>query len=300
MLSIIICSVNPSLLHKIKLNISHTVGVEHEVIIIDNITNTYSIAQAYNIGAAKSKYSYLCFCHEDIAFYTKNWGKILIDTFIATRARLIGVLGCIVRTKIPSSVYIYTSHFNRQNQLQRHPSGRTILCNENPFNESYSEVCTLDGLFIASTKQAWMETKFSEEYLIGFHGYDIDFSIKNYFLGKVIVTFNILLEHFSFGLFSMQWVNAQLLLTQIWKAKLPLQIAGSKDRINLAEILCLKEFLKILINNNYQRKLQLYYFIKLFIKAPLDPLNTYFIRKIFLGNSLDNKFKFCFKRLAKP
>ena len=181
MISMIICSAKKNLRDAITLNIAETIGIEHEIIIIDNEVQRLSISTAYNIGASKAKFPYLCFCHEDIKFHTKSWGEILIKNFLETQARLIGFTGSTIKTKYPSSVYITGSPYNRQYHLQRWPDKPVTNSYINPKQEAFSEVCVLDGLFIASTKKAWEETKFSEDYLTGFHGYDIDFSLKIFF-----------------------------------------------------------------------------------------------------------------------
>jgi hypothetical protein len=288
MISVIICSVNKVLREQIKININETIGIDHEVIIIENDIHHYPIAKAYNIGAHDSKFPYLCFCHEDILFHTLNWGQILIENFQTSGARLIGVLGCEVKVKHPSSVYLGESGLNHQNHLQRHPSKPTYLCYENPYNERLSEVCILDGLFIASTKAAWEETKFSEEYLTGFHGYDIDYSLKNFLRGKVMVTYEVLLEHFSHGSYNHTWVYWQLKVTEKWRNKLPLYTSRvTKNLLKKAELLNLKEWLKVLLALDYQPAVQWKYVLHHIARSPWERINLYNLRRIILRNKLN-------------
>ena len=61
MVSIIICSVSPLLLEDLKQNIAQTIGVEYEIIAIDNREKHWPIAKAYNYGAQQAKYPYLFF-----------------------------------------------------------------------------------------------------------------------------------------------------------------------------------------------------------------------------------------------
>ena len=65
MLSIIICSISPERLQEISQNIHATIGVEHEIIAIDNREKCWSIARAYNEGARQARYPYLFFVHEE-------------------------------------------------------------------------------------------------------------------------------------------------------------------------------------------------------------------------------------------
>ncbi|MEG2865326.1 MAG: glycosyltransferase, partial [Mucinivorans sp.] len=79
MISIIVCSVSPDKLSKLKANVEATIGVEYEFVVVDNREGKYSICQAYNIGAQRAKYPYLCFAHEDISFVVKyHWGELMM------------------------------------------------------------------------------------------------------------------------------------------------------------------------------------------------------------------------------
>lgn len=66
MLSIIICSRNNSISDLLMNNINESVGIEHELVIVGNYNNKYSIFSAYNEGVKRAKYPYLCFMHDDI------------------------------------------------------------------------------------------------------------------------------------------------------------------------------------------------------------------------------------------
>ena len=94
MISIIICSRNQSISNILVDNIKNTIGIEHELVIIDNSENKYTIFTAYNQGVKLSKYTYLCFMHEDIVFHSPNWGIKVVDLFrLHTNIGLIGVIG---------------------------------------------------------------------------------------------------------------------------------------------------------------------------------------------------------------
>ena len=48
----------------------------------------------------------------------------------------------------------------------------------NPFKEKRSSVATLDGVFLATRKEVWKEIQFDEKLIKGFHGYDLDFTLR--------------------------------------------------------------------------------------------------------------------------
>lgn len=93
MISIIICSKLGSPDEKLINNIQYTIGVEYELIVIDNSKNEHTIFSAYNIGIRKAKYPILCFMHEDVIFHSLNWGNEVINSFNDPSVGLLGVIG---------------------------------------------------------------------------------------------------------------------------------------------------------------------------------------------------------------
>jgi hypothetical protein len=280
MISIIICSVNETLLTQVKKNIQNTIGVEHEVVAIDNLVKKYSLTHAYNEGAAQAKYPYLCFLHEDILFHTQNWGQLLIDHLSEKSISLVGILGCLVKTQSPSGVYIPIGHLNRVNQLQRRKDDGTDHYIENPFNETYSQVATVDGMFLAVTRQNHSNYPFDEHTLTGFHAYDIDYSLGQAKNGKIAVVYDILIEHFSYGGNTRQWIDAQLLVTKKWANQLPLHIHLSTAELKQAEIINMETFLIALYTNRYKKLLQLKYLFKLLVLRPFNSKNFALVAKL--------------------
>ena len=55
MVSIVICNRGNRISPVLEKNISETIGIEYEVVCIDNSKNQYNIFQAYNIGVAKAR-----------------------------------------------------------------------------------------------------------------------------------------------------------------------------------------------------------------------------------------------------
>jgi hypothetical protein len=207
MLSIIICSINSTYFAKVSANISETVGVAYEIIKIDNSTNRYSLAQAYNIGADKALYHYLLFMHEDVAFHTQGWGKALITLLQQPHVGLVGVSGAVYKSKYPSTWSMIPEEYYRINALQRWKDGRITkhIQKESDVAE-YSPVAVIDGVFMAVRKEVWLQYKFNEEHLHGFHLYDTDTSLRIGQKYQVVVSHQILLEHFSEGNLSKDWI----------------------------------------------------------------------------------------------
>lgn len=102
MVTIIISSYQPHYLETLKTNLEQTIGVPYELIAIEN-KGIMGICSAYNLGASKAKFPYLCFIHEDISFKTQNWSHPLIERFETNdKTGLIGVAGGKYKSLSPS------------------------------------------------------------------------------------------------------------------------------------------------------------------------------------------------------
>jgi hypothetical protein len=291
MISIITCSINPIFLANLKANIEQTINIDHEIVSIDNRANLYSIAQAYNLGAEVAIYPYLCFVHEDIIFHTCDWGTILINYLKNEDISLIGILGTVIKTRATSGVYIPNSPLNRINQLQRTATGATCQYYENPLNDPFSEVKILDGMFLATTKLKHSKSPFDDQLLTGFHGYDIDYSLGQAKNGKVIVIYDILIEHFSYGGNTRQWINQQIKVTKKWRETLPQSIGLKKNEILQAEIINIEVFLNTLYKEHTKKRLQFKYLCRLLFLRPFASKNIYFIKKFLIYGQLEHLLK---------
>ena len=169
MISVIICSVNPIQLQNISKNIAETIGLPYELIEIDNTNSKKGICNVYNDAAAKAKYNYLCFVHDDVKFHTMSWGGILSDLLNKEDIGLVGVSGTTYKSVIPSSWTACKKDFYRINTIQHSDENINPLKYQiNPDLISYSEVAIVDGVFLATRKEVISEFSFDEISLKGF------------------------------------------------------------------------------------------------------------------------------------
>ena len=207
MLSIIISSYQPEYFSALEKNIAETIGIPYEIIKIDN-PGLMGICEAYNKGADKSKYDYLLFLHEDVHFHTANWGEKLIKHLKNPETGIIGVAGSDYVPVAPSGWYVNSMKNQFLNLIQNNKE-RNKPSYQNFTTKPKHQVYALDGVFLGVTKNTFEKLKFDEN-LIGFHGYDLDFSLrsaktkKNYFIS------DILLEHFSFGDMNKEWLDTNI------------------------------------------------------------------------------------------
>ena len=238
MLSIIICSRNKVLSKEFTENIKVTVGVDYEIIYIDNSENKYSIFAAYNLGITQSKYPYLCFVHEDVFFHTSDWGEKVISHLQDTKTGIIGVAGSDLVTRIPASWanMISQGHNIILTDNARKKPTEIILLPKN-YNLSKRSSIILDGLFMCMRKDLTNKIHFDEN-LKGFHGYDYDISLQSIMAGYTnYVIYDIKLEHFSGGKTSILYFRNLISIFKKWENNLP--IIG--DNVTLEERLEIPE-----------------------------------------------------------
>lgn len=255
MISIVICHIDISLLNQLTKSIQQTIGVDYELIIIDNKKNKYSIFEAYNIGIQKSTGDTVCFVHEDVIFHTQDWGKIIIQHFQNNaNIGLIGVIGGSYLPPCPApwwNAHPDNKHFVSNIQhwkngtppkkweiidlLQQNPL--IIHQYSNPSNSKIADVKCIDGVFMAAKMDALTGIKFDNELLNGFHGYDTDISLQIGQRWRVVVIFDLLLEHLSDGSTNTEWCVNAIKIAMKWQAHL--SIKNTEDTITAIQKLAI-------------------------------------------------------------
>jgi hypothetical protein len=256
MISIVICHNNLENLNEFKRNVTDTIGVPSEFIIINNTKNNLNIFQAYNIGVEQSKYDIICFSHEDVYFYTNDWGKKVTLHFQDSRVGIIGVLGSHFMPKSPSgwnhprvsSGGVYQGNVSN-GVYYKEP----IYHLDYLKNKQYIDAVVVDGLWFCIRRSLFNTIKFDEQTFKGFHCYDLDicFQVRKENM-KVRIVSDIIVEHRSNGIINEEWIENSRLLYNKWKDYLP-QLEGidmSIEEIKIRELFVqdviyyLEEFIK--------------------------------------------------------
>lgn len=208
MISVIVSSYSEGDFLKFSTSLENTISVDYELIKIEN-PGKFSLSEAYNIGGRKAQFDILLFVHEDVTFVSEGWGITLISLFDANPSLgIVGVAGSHKKSFLPTGWGTGTSEFDRINLIQASPS-KEELHSTRRANEATENVKVIDGVFLATTKKTWEEVKFDES-VFGFHIYDIDFSLQvtQKYLG--VISYEIILKHFSNGNYNSDWVKKTL------------------------------------------------------------------------------------------
>ncbi len=245
MISIIICSRNPDISDKLKQNIAKTIGVEYELIVIDNSKNKYTIFSAYNEGVRRAQYPYLCFMHDDILYHTDNWGIKIIEHFKDEKIGLIGVIGGHYMPKCPAS---WWSTEYRSGQILQGNSSlieyNAKFANHSRYNNRINSisVAAVDGLWFCIPNELFKNISFDEHTYTGFHCYDADICLQVINQAKeVVVVYDILIEHFSAGFESYDFLEERIKWFNKWEKYLPIIKGIEISEFDIEDRLCLAE-----------------------------------------------------------
>lgn len=241
--------------HKFIQHIHDTIGVSHNIVCYPNY-NQYSLTSIYNraINEYATENSIMVFCHNDILFRTKNWGRILLSKFNSTDFQIIGLAG----TTTLSENGVWWDDRSKMFGVVEHTDGDTTWVSEysQPVKGEIKPVVLVDGVFIAVDCDA-IEHKFDEEF-DGFHLYDLSFCVPNFLDGcNIGVTTDIRILHKSIGITTPKWEENRMKFVDKYVNELPLTFPPEYDEIivniknepKVTVIIPTKNNLNYLINN---------------------------------------------------
>ena len=280
MISIIVCSINSNFFIQLEENIASTIGrMEYEIIQIENNKENLSIAKAYNRGIEQAKYKLLCFVHEDILFLTENWGRKLIEIFNENlNIGVLGIAGSKTHFNAPSSWFNSPSKFHVKHIYQQ--KGNIFEKESIGFSNGnvLEKVISLDGVFLAMKADA---NTFFDETIDGFHGYDLQLSLKLLLKGKTnFVTKEIELKHFSLGTINNSWLNTMYEIFNKNKKQLPIFLEPIENSKKIEKAIWVSFIHKCL--DQKQKKTAFYSIIFFFIRFPLSVNNMIFLKRLII------------------
>lgn len=203
MISIIISTNEKEKINGIKKNVDATIGsIEYEIIEVHN-PGEMSLSKAYNKGAARAKYRYFLFLHDDVQILSHDWGWVIIEILDIENCGLVGLAGGKKKCRLPTGHDMGIKKY-RFISVVHHAQERVKAEITEP-----KKVKTLDGVFLAIKKERWKRLKFNEE-LEGFHFYDVDISLRASERYQNYVAPGITVFHHSKGKFNDSWVLASL------------------------------------------------------------------------------------------
>jgi hypothetical protein len=208
MISLIVCSRDPKFADFHRKNVAKTIGCDYEYVAIDNTENKYGICAAYNKGVQQAKGDVLVFIHEDCFFMELSWGNILYSKFNADPT--LGMIG------VAGTQYLFANSpawiaagmpYIKGRVVHELRNGEMFVLTVFSWDKTDAEVVAMDGLFFAIPKKLFESIRFDEKTFPGFHFYDLDICMQVRRTHKLMVTWDIMLKHFSGGNMNADWLE---------------------------------------------------------------------------------------------
>ncbi len=258
MISIVTCNNDHRRIGPLRQNIDATIGVEYELIIIDNSSNEFSIFQAYNKGARLANFQNVLFIHDDVKFWTMDFGEILLNLSLPNLG-VLGIAGSKVKTCVTSPWWISNHEIVEGNAIYQYNAQHFKNKGPQKINLGFSEenqieeVVLVDGVFLYTTKEICLNNPFDERYN-SFHFYDLDFCLSLYLNGKTnYVSNSILIEHFSPGSLNRDWVISSFLFEKKWSQFNKVISIDSQENMYYEQLAFNSRF-RVLLGANYKNK----------------------------------------------
>lgn len=202
--------------------IKATSGVHNiEVLPYEN-PGKYSLTEVYNMGLKDSSNDIVVFCHDDIKFDTKNWGRKVLNHF--KRNSEYGIVG-VAGTRYMSKTGRWWDDFSKMHGAVNHESDgkRWLSRYSKDIGNKLDDVLLVDGLFFAVNKNNLVKT--FDESVGGFHFYDVEFCFSNHLCGvKIGVCTDIRITHLSVGQTNDEWESHRVAFSEKYKDSLPVKL----------------------------------------------------------------------------
>jgi len=217
-------------------HIKKTSGLGKNIEVIQYTNNgEFSLTQLYNKGLKESQYDIVVFCHDDIIFDTKNWGKKLLR--VMNKNPEYGIVGIAGSRELPSSGKWWENPLHMYGQVYHKHEGKRWLSKYSDKKIGFIDnTVIVDGLFFAVNKEK-IKCEFDEK-VQGFHFYEIDFCFKNYLEGvKIGVTSDIDVTHLSIGMTNDEWDKNRIDFSEKYKDNLPVKVKKEFGKQNKLKVL---------------------------------------------------------------
>ena len=210
MVSVIICSIDPSKFERISVMYRRLLdGGPFEII---GIHDARGMAEGYNRGISQSSGSILIFSHDDVEFLASDFRSRVVGHM--SQFDVLGVLGTVRLTGAQwwngsGMPYVY----GQMAYPGKSGEGFDVLVWSVP-TRAVGSIQAMDGMFLCATRPAAETLRFGEQTFQGFHLYDLDFTFRAHLAGlRCGVANDLFIIHESTGTHDEIWkADAQTFL----------------------------------------------------------------------------------------
>lgn len=201
-LSFVIPSIDATKFATVRASIAaRFAGVPHEIV---GIHDGRSMAEALNRGGERARGDWLVFCHDDITFVARDFAARLKACL--ERHDLVGVAGT-TRMAGPSITWAGAPHVHGWITHVR-PDGSLRPSIAGARTGVIAGAEGLDGVFLAMRRTTFERIRFDPHTFDGWHGYDLDFSLRAARAGlSCAIATDLTLTHASYGSFDAAYAR---------------------------------------------------------------------------------------------
>ena len=198
-ISIVVCSISPDKLARLRLNLEERLAGEDWELV--HIADASSLCEGYNRGVARASGDLIVMCHDDIRILNLDFAAKL-RAYLATYD-LVGVAGTTHASgpswgwSGPPHMFCWVSQAFLTAELRDNGPVTLLIGAHGPV---VAGAQMLDGVFLAARRSLLQTLHFDEETFDRFHFYDLDFSYRAHLAGaRVAICLDIALYHDSAG-----------------------------------------------------------------------------------------------------
>lgn len=198
-ISVVVCSVTPEKLAKVRARYDALLGPDYEFLAI---TDAKSLCEAYNRAMAQTRGDVLIFSHDDLDILEPDFRRRLLNHL--RRYDMVGPAGAAQLTGASwiDSGAPYSAGVVVHQPTPAHPFRVDVY----GVRAAAEPVQALDGLFIAVRRAVAEAVGFDEETFDGFHCYDTDFTFRAHLAGyRLAACSDLAIVHQSFGRRDAVW-----------------------------------------------------------------------------------------------
>ena len=198
--SVVVCSIDDDKFRRVSaLYRRLLVGVDHQLL---GIHDAKSLAEAYNRALRQARGEVLIFSHDDVDILAVDFAARLAAAL--ERFDVVGVAGA---TRAAGPAWSWAGHPHVHGWVTHRPHGaaawRVSISSPWPV---VGGMQSLDGVFLAGWRRAFEAVSFDAATFDGFHGYDVDFSLRAARAGwRLGVCGELMLVHQSEGRYGAEW-----------------------------------------------------------------------------------------------
>ncbi len=198
-ISIVTCSIDDTRFNRASKSYAKALaGWPHEIV---RISDARSLAEGYTRGTERASYPIIIFSHDDVEILTSDFGSRLARHLAS--CDIVGIAGA---TKAAGPAWSHAGHPHLHGCVVGPTATGLEVQVFSVRGPLIGRIQVLDGVFLAMRREIAAQVGWDAETFDGFHGYDVDFTLRAATSGlRLAVATDLGVLHHSRGHFGDAW-----------------------------------------------------------------------------------------------